>query len=57
MKSIYKYYRERLIEISGRNRSLYAKNVSKKYAYDLGKIFDGDYEAIKEFVDFLWTGK
>ena len=30
MKSIYTYYKERLIEISGKNRSLYAKKISKK---------------------------
>ena len=30
MKSVYKYYKERLIEISGKNRSLYSKNISKK---------------------------
>lgn len=57
MKSIYKYYKERLIEISGRNRSLYSKNVSKKYAYDIGKILDGDFDEINDFVDFLWRGR
>ncbi len=54
MKSIYTYYKERLIEISGRNRSLYAKKISKKYSFDIGKILDGDYDTINEFLDFLW---
>ena len=54
MKSIYTYYKERLIEISGKNRSLYAKKISKKYAFDIGKIFDGDYDTINEFIEFLW---
>ncbi len=57
MKSIYTYYKERLIEISGKNRSLYSKKISKKYAFDLGKIFDGDYETINAFVEFLWREK
>ena len=57
MKSIYKYYRERLIEISGRNRSLYSKNVSKKYAYDLGAIFEDSIDKFDEFIEFLWKGR
>ena len=57
MKSIYTYYKERLIEISGKNRSLYTRKTSKKYSYDLGKTLDGDYDAIAEFLDFLWKGK
>ena len=35
MKSIYSYYKERLIEISGKNRSLYIRSFSKKTGYDL----------------------
>lgn len=57
MKSIYTYYKERLIEISGRNRSLYAKKISKKYAFDIGKILDGDYDKINEFLEFLWQDR
>ena len=38
MNSIYKKYKERLIEISGKNRSLYAKKIGRQYAYDIGKI-------------------
>ena len=57
MKSIYTYYKERLIEISGKNRSLYTRKSSKKYSYDLGKTLDGDYEAIGQFLDFLWREK
>ena len=39
MKSIYTYYKERLIEISGKNRSLYLKTFNKKNGYDVGKTF------------------
>ena len=57
MKSIYKYYKERLIEISGKNRSLYSKNISKKYSYDLGAIIGNDKVEMDEFMTFLWKGK
>ncbi|MCL2861472.1 MAG: AAA domain-containing protein [Firmicutes bacterium] len=57
MKKIYKFYKDRLIEISGKNRSLYAKKASQTYTYDIGKILEGDDAEIEAFVNFLWTGK
>lgn len=57
MASIYKYYKERLIEISGKNRSLYAKKISNKYSYDLGNLIAGDKDDFNEFKEFLWKGK
>ena len=57
MKSIYKYYKERLIEISGKNRSLYARKISKKYAYDIGEVIGSDKDEFQEFLTFLWKGK
>ena len=57
MKSIYKYYKERLIEISGKNRSLYSRTISKKYSYDIGAILGKDKDAFQEFYTFLWKGK
>ena len=36
MSKIYKYYKRRLIEISGKNRSLYTKRVTNKFSYDIG---------------------
>lgn len=57
MKSIYKYYKERLIEISGKNRSLYSKKISKKYSYDIGEIIGKDKDDFQEFFEFLWKGK
>ena len=57
MKGIYTYYKERLIEISGKNRSLYTRKSSKKYSYDIGKLLDGDFDAVNEFLDFLWNEK
>ena len=57
MKSIYTYYKERLIEISGKNRSLYLKNINKKNGYDLGKLLYAMPEKADELMDILWKGK
>src|SRR5574344_3015165 len=56
MSKIYKYYKHRLIEISGKNRSLYSKKITNKFSYDLGMLFRDDYKTIDDFVDFLWAG-
>ena len=53
MRAVYKYYKERLIEISGKNRSLYSKNLSKKYAYDIGAVIGDDGKEFEEFFNFL----
>jgi len=57
MKKIYKHYKDRLIEISGKNRSLYAKKLSQTYSYDIGRILEGDKAEVESFIDFLWSGK
>ncbi len=57
MSKIYKFYKQRLIEISGKNRSLYTKRVTNKFSYDIGKIFAGDEKMTNSLVDFLWSGK
>ena len=57
MKSVYKKYKDRLIEISGRNRSLYSKNISRKNSYDIGKLLHNNSASAEEFVDFLWKGR
>ena len=56
MKSIYTYYKERLIEISGRNRSLYLKNFNRKNGFDIGKILYENQELAGEFLSNLWNG-
>ena len=55
MKSIYTYYKQRLVEISGKNRSLFSRKITKKNSFDIGKLFDGDYDAIASLIDFLWN--
>ena len=57
MKSIYKFYKERLIEISGKNRSLYSKNISKKYAYDVGAVIGSDKEENVGVFDLFVEGQ
>ena len=54
-KSIYTYYKERLIEIGGKNKCLYLKNIVRKSAYDIGRIFEGREEKIAELLSFLWS--
>ena len=57
MKSIYTYYKDRLIEISGKNRSLYIKNFNKKNGFDIGKILFDNQELASELLDIFWQGK
>ncbi len=56
-KGVYTYYKERLVEISGNNRCLYLRSISKKTSYDLGRILEGRISKISEFTDFLIKGK
>ncbi|MDR0856111.1 MAG: hypothetical protein LBM78_01735, partial [Clostridiales bacterium] len=57
--SVYKRYRDRLVEITGRSRSLWAKSLTKRQSYPLGRLFEGDAAAAKDFISFLWgdTGR
>ena len=54
-KSIYTYYKERLIEIGGNNRCLYLKKIINRTAYDIGRLFEGRDDKVSELVDFLWA--
>ena len=54
-KSIYTYYKERLIEIGGKNKCLYLKNIAKKSAYDIGRIFESREDKVAELLKFLWS--
>lgn len=56
MKSIYTYYKERLIEISGKNRSIYSRSFGKKTGYDVGRILERDNPRREEFAKFLFSG-
>lgn len=57
MNNIYKKYKERLVEISGKNRSLYSKKIGRHYAYDIGKILQKDSDNTSLFLDFLLSGR
>ena len=56
-KGIFTYYKERLIEIGGNNKCLYLKNIVRRSAYDLGKIFEGRDDKVNDFVEFLRSNK
>ena len=56
-KSIYTYYKERLVEIGGSNKCLYLKSIVKKSAYDLGRLFEGRDSKISEFLAFLMSDR
>lgn len=56
MNPIYKKYKERFIQISGRNRSLYLKDIVKKYSYDIGAVMEARADT-DDFMQFLWHSK
>ena len=56
MNPIYRKYKERFIQISGNNRSLYVKGIVKKYTFDIGAIMENRNDT-DEFLDFLWHGR
>lgn len=56
MNPIYKKYKERFIQISGRNRSLFLKDIIKKYSYDIGAIMENRSDT-DELIEFLWHGR
>lgn len=56
MNPIYSKYKERFIQISGSNRSLYLKGIVKKYSYDIGAIMEARNDT-DDFLSFLWHDK
>ncbi len=53
MNPIYSKYKERFIQISGSNRSLFLKGIIKKYSYDVGAIMEYRNDT-DDFLSFLW---
>ncbi len=53
MQTVYHKYRDRLVEISGKSRALYTKNVNKKYSFDLAELITTSSKT-EEFTAFLW---
>ena len=56
-KSLYTYYKERLIEIGGNNKCLFLRSAARKTSYDIGRILEARDDKVSEFVDFLWSGR
>ena len=52
MQQIYKKYKDRFIEISGKSRALFTRSIIKKYSFDLGTILP--FHDIDAFYSFLW---
>ncbi len=55
MKSIYTTYKERLVEISGKSRSIYSKKGDTRFSCDLFKYF-ADINVFDDFVKSIWNG-
>ncbi|MGF7060384.1 AAA domain-containing protein [Brassicibacter mesophilus] len=53
MKEILSKYRERLINLSSRNRSLVMKKIYKKRAFDLSRLNSKDREISDELLEFI----
>ena len=56
MKSIYTTYKERLVEISGRSRSIYSKKGDSNFSCDLSKFFFNNDGLFEEFIKEIWKG-
>ena len=52
MQQIYKKYKDRFIEISGKSRALFTRSIIKKYSFDLGTVLP--FHDIDAFYSFLW---
>ena len=55
MQRIYKKYKDRFIEISGKSRALFTRSIIKKYSFDLGTLMP--FLDLDAFYDFLWKKK
>ncbi|MGN0768293.1 MAG: AAA domain-containing protein [Christensenellales bacterium] len=55
MQRIYKKYKDRFIEISGKSRALFTRSIIKKYSFDLGALMP--FLDLDGFYSFLWKEK
>ena len=55
MKSIYTTYKERLVEISGKSRSIYSKKGDTRFSCDLSRFLK-DVNILDDFVARIWGG-
>lgn len=53
MKDILKTYKDRLINLSGRNRSLVLKKIHKKRSFDISRLIELDKNINEELTNFL----
>src|SRR5512136_2896429 len=51
-----KYYRDRMLQVDWRNRSIFLRRPHKKYALDLAALWDGDLKKLDEALKkAVWT--
>ena len=55
MKSIYTIYKERLIEISGKSRSIYSKKGNTKFSCDIIELLGGNNDEFNEFIRLFFN--
>ena len=55
MKSIYTIYKERLVEISGKSRSIYSKKGNTKYSCDIVELLGRNSDLFDEFINLFWN--
>ena len=56
MKSIYTIYKERLVEISGKSRSIFSRKGNTKFSYDIGELLSCDQKVFNSFIKMFWNG-
>lgn len=57
MNEILEKYKERLINLSGSNRTLACKKLSKKRAFDLWRLKEIDDDICINIIDFIFSKK
>lgn len=57
MKSIYTIYKERLVEISGKSRSIFSKKGNTRFSCDIVELLGGNKELFDEFIELFWKNE
>ena len=55
MKSIYTIYKERLVEISGKSRSIFSRKGNTKFSCDVFDLLGGNLDLINNFINLFWN--
>ena len=55
MKSIYTTYKERWVEIGGKNSIVFSKKGNTKFSYDIGELLGCDEKLFDNFIKSFWN--